>query len=568
MSGPGGAGGGGTRPVARRRWCGRLLLPALLLGCPDRDSASQADAEDRATTPAPSEPEAFRRRAHEQALAALRAEAPFALRRLDPVAAAEVEGTPLHPPRFGPSARAARREALAEVQRQAEGIRAELLSPPDAVVLRVLLRALERGEQHLRRPPWRDDPRALVHAVEPYLHALRRRIAAGECDDGCGLAELGPALREGLAELGAASEPAAAAAHEDLAALRQALPGWVEGLPATHPLVTAVPAVQATLVELEATLGRVIAALPTATEVAWDVPVAPAKDGAWKRRPARWGATRLRQVLAHEEAYGLDPRVLLERAEGTLMRLGAMIDRDARAHAEAKAKASERPPLPRPPFRPLGPAACETAWAPLQAWARAQGQVPALDCDTALHGLPRDPAPTDDALVLHLVEHGLVEPTRASVVAATGVDVALVRGRAAPLAQGLVLQIAITAGSGHRGAELLVLDRARERLCLAAAAVWIHGELGEVDALVPRLTAHGCTDVPALVAEAEARPRAALHGLGLLLLGEGPADAAALDRYWWAPMGLVRDLAIPPVPRPEPTPPVTVEAVAPADATD
>lgn len=530
---------------------------AVALGCPSADEATPPAREELATAPsAPVSPEAFRRQAHGRALEALRREAPAVLRMLDPVAAAEVEGTPLRPPGFGASARAERRTALARVERDAAEISGSLLSPADAVVLRVLQTAFEREQQRLRRPPWRDDPRALVHAIEPYLQALRRRLAAGECDDGCGLGQLGPALRDGLGELGSAAVPTVAAAREDLRNLGAALPGWLRGLPPEHAAVTAAAELPTVLRELDQTLARVEAALPEAEPVAWDRPVAPARDGGWKRRPARWDAAQLRRVLEDEEAHGVEPARLFARAEATVARLRAMIERDGAVPGEAS-------PLPRPFDGP----ACEAAWAPLRAWAEAQGGalVPELDCATALRELPR-PSPADPAVVLHLVEHGLVGPSRRAAVAATGVDVALVRGRAAPRAQGLVLAIAITAGSGRRDAERLALDQAHGLACLAATAVWIHGELGPVEALVPRLQAQGCGDVKALVAAAEARPRAALEGLGLVLLGDGPADAAALDRYWWAPMGLVRDLALPPAPPPEVQPSVSIEAVAPDDA--
>jgi hypothetical protein len=142
------------------------LASVLLLGCPGPDppDAGQPATRDSATTPAAPDPE-FRRQAHTKAFEALREAAMPALRQVDPVAAAEVEGMPLHPPSFGAAARATLREALDEAQRQAEGIRPGLLSPEDGVVLRTLGHALGRGRHRLERPPWRDDPGALVDAM-------------------------------------------------------------------------------------------------------------------------------------------------------------------------------------------------------------------------------------------------------------------------------------------------------------------------------------------------------------------------------------------------------------------
>ncbi len=126
-------------------------LALALLGCPGsgQDGEGEGAPASKATntTPAAPDPE-FRRNAHAKALAMLREAALPALRRQGPVAAAEVEGTPLHPPGFGPAARAGLREALDAATRQAEGLRAELLSPADGVLLRVLSHAIERG-RHL-----------------------------------------------------------------------------------------------------------------------------------------------------------------------------------------------------------------------------------------------------------------------------------------------------------------------------------------------------------------------------------------------------------------------------------
>ncbi|MFO0637557.1 MAG: hypothetical protein U0168_32435, partial [Nannocystaceae bacterium] len=62
-----------------------------------------------------------------------------------------------------------------------------------------------------------------------------------------------------------------------------------------------------------------------------------------------------------------------------------------------------------------------------------------------------------------------------------------------------------------------------------------------------------------------AHPRASLGGLGLWLLALGPADAVALEAFWWLPLGLVIDAARPPR---EPDTPVEskVEPLTPAPA--
>lgn len=538
--------------AGRARWPRALLLLGLCGGCPS-DSATTPAVDDSSSTPASaSDSDDFRRKAHADALGRLRTAALPALRRLDPVAAAAVEGAPLRPPRFGATARSELRPELERATTEAEGIDPRLLAPTDRVVLRTLQTGLSRGFLRLGRPPWRDDPGAVLYALAPYLQELSVRLAAGECEhDGCGIEQLAPALRAGFGGIGSASPATVSAAREDLAALSVQLEGWAHGRAAQHPVVRARPDLRATLDELDAELERAAAALATATELPWST-VAPRADAAeWKRRPARWTAARLTQWLTDEEAYGHPPRALLDGALAAAARMSAMVERESAQPDDSAAIA-----------RPFDAAACAEAFAPFEAWVKAQaGHLRAeLDCAALLRELPES-TPDDPALVLRMVDRGIIRPSREALVAATGTDVALVRGQAAPAAQRTTLRVAITAATRYRGAELRAVEHARHDACLAAVAVWIHGQLGTDDELRALLAAPGCGDADELVAAAEARPRTALLGLGLVLLGLGPADAAALDRYWWAPLGVVRDLAMPPADPVEGVAPVAIESL-------
>ena len=92
----------------------------------------------------------------------------------------------------------------------------------------------------------------------------------------------------------------------------------------------------------------------------------------------------------------------------------------------------------------------------------------------------------------------------------------------------------------------VALVEAQRSACMAAAALWIHGELGSDEDLGKRLKEHCGFEEPAhWIAAAEARPMAALAGLPLSRLGMGPADVVPLERYWWAPSGLLDVLARP-----------------------
>ncbi|MCA9652732.1 MAG: hypothetical protein KC501_22635 [Myxococcales bacterium] len=511
----------------------------------------EGGAEASPSSPTPPPDDAFRRKAHATALSRVRTAILPVLRRLDPVAAAQVEGTPLRPPGLDVASRASLRTELEPADDEANGIDEAWLDPLDAVVLRAMQTTLARGHLYLRRP-WRDDPRAVLFALEPYLEELGRRIPAGECDaDGCGLDQLGPMLRAGFEQVGSASLPTVSAAREDLAALAAQLDRWGAGRPAEHPVAAALPSLRAVIEELDAGLEAAAIALPTAEELPWSSVVPSAEPSAWKRRPARWGAAKLTEWLTHAEAYGHPPKALFDGARTAAARMGAMVEREGGQPDASTA-------LPRP----FDLAACRAAFAPFESWVKGQATHlhGELDCEAVIAELG-PAAPDDAAIVLRIIDRGIIDPTRAAAVRATAPDITMLRGRMAPAAERTTLQVAITAATGWRGAELRAIEEARHDACLAAVAVWIHGELGPTEELARSLDGLGCGSPEPLVAAAEARPRAALRGLGLLLLGLGPADAAALDRYWWAPAGLVRNLALPPGPAVETPPEVEIQPI-------
>lgn len=524
------------------------------VGCPSSSTEPAADgappassSNDSAPTPADA---SFRREAHAKALGRVREAILPSLRALDPVAAAQVEGVPLRPPRFGATARAELRAQLEPAGREADGIEDAWLGPLDVVVLQAMRTTLARGFLRLRRPPWRDDPRAVLYALAPYLQELEVRIPAGRCDeDGCGIDQLADVLRAGFGEVGSASPATIAAARDDLRSLGAAIDGWAEGRAPEHPVAVAAPALREALAELDAALTDGEAAVASAEPLPWSTVVPKARPGEWKRRPERWSAEALSEWLTHEEAYGHPPRALFDRARATAARMHAMVERES---GQPDASAS----LPRP----FDAAACAEAFAPLDAWVRGQsGHLRSeLECEAVVRELG-DETLDDATIVLRLIDRGIIDPTRLGAVRATAPDIAMLRGQAAPAAQRTTLRVAITAATKQRAAELRTIEDARHEACLAATAVWIHGELGSEAELTPLLQGQGCGPLAALVAAAEARPRVALRGLGLLLLGMGPADAAALDRYWWAPAGLVRDLALPPAPPIQEPPPVQIE---------
>ena len=552
------------RRSAVRRWGAALLIAGLTAGCPDPPKDPPPAAEDSkppvedGTTPF-DERDGFVRDAHVKALSSLRTVALPALRLIDPVAAAQAEDEPLRPPSFGPSLRVPLRKPLGEAQREAAGIDHSWLPPEDGVVLRTLQTGLTQGFQQVTRPMWRDDPSAVLYRLEPYVDALTRAAAAGQCDEGCGIDALASTIEAGFNEVGSGTVPTVQTARRELKGLGERLAGLTRGpegdRPPTHPLVKAQAELTATLARIDGELAKAEAALPAAPQVEWSSVLPRTEASAWQRRPEQWGKDRLREWLTIYEAFGHAPNELFERALQTAARLSAMKARDAVAPDESAAIA-----------RPFDAAACEQAFAPIQEWTTAQPThlKVELDCEAIVRELGPDPG-SDAEVLLAIIDRAIIDPTRLAQVKGTGVDVALVRGRAAAPAQRSTLQVAVTAATQHRAAELLSLSRTHEGICRAATALWVHAELGSTEQLAEKLAPHGCGDVATLVDAAKAHPLAALEGLGMMLLGLGPADAAALDRYWWAPMGLVRDLAIPPAPSLEVPPSMKVEELKPGE---
>jgi hypothetical protein len=127
--------------------------------------------------------------------------------------------------------------------------------------------------------------------------------------------------------------------------------------------------------------------------------------------------------------------------------------------------------------------------------------------------------------------------------------------------------LAVVTGLADPGARALALRDAADALCRTATALAVHAALyegaeptgpsGLAAALGP---ACDHRPVDAWIADALARPRASLDALGLTLLGLGPADVVALERYWWLPIGLVVPTARPQAPtKAEPTTKALVE---------
>jgi hypothetical protein len=498
-----------------------LVLALLGTACPTPDPVAKQDL------PAVDTKAEFRAEAQREALDLLLPLTVSALTLHDPVAASTRDRTaiPRLPP-VAPGRTEPLRKHVDAAWTEAEGIRADLMPAAPAVLLSLCRFALSRArDQLLRRRPWRDDPTWIVVELDRVIEALEHDAADGTCD-ACppALQALAEDLDLTLKDLGAASEPSTTAAADDLLALA----ARVARLPDATPTATA-------LQDAATHLRAVAAALPRAPAWTHGKPAAPAKTPAEVARlPARIPASDLRRRLEVAEDRDEAPRDLFTALGPTLARLHAM---------------AESRPDKRDASEPgtVDAARCEQAWAPIRDHVATQPALAhaSLDCNVAVRRLA-DRTLRDAELTVALVDLGVVDPIRAARRSEEPPLVALVSGRIAPASQRHAFRLAVLAGLNDDAALLVALDEARAAACLAATALWIHGELGTDSELAPRLEQR-CPERPAAdwIAAAEARPMQALHGLALDRLGRGPAEVVPLDRYWWAPIGFVSLLAQP-----------------------
>jgi hypothetical protein len=273
------------------------------------------------------------------------------------------------------------------------------------------------------------------------------------------------------------------------------------------------------------------------------------------RLPDRWDVATWKRALEREQGVHAEPARLMADVVATLARLQAMIDRSpATDPSRPTAVTRER---------------CAAGWERLAVHAAASEALShaTLACDSFV--AQHDTALSDEDLAIALAYEGIVVPTRRARRREVEASLALVGSRATARAHAHALTISVLTTAGESAAARRALSIARDDVCRAGAAVWIHSGSGPDDAL-PEQLGPACDHrkTAAWIADVVARPRAAWDGLGLVLLGASPADALALHRFWWAPLGLVIPLARPPQPseaqpdESQPAPP-TIEELEP-----
>jgi hypothetical protein len=512
-------------------WSCAVLL--CLSGCPSEDTS--------AATPTPSSRGAFTERAHREAFERGRTLAETALAQADPFAAWSSRRGPLAAPRLSATTLIRPREAARTARREIRDIDPTHLEPEQVVVLRVLDFALRRLERRAHgRPPSRTDPGHVVEGLRFFIAAIEAAAATGAPDLATALASIPSEARAAGHDLGAASVPALEAAIDDLEALATRLDRLGETAPEQRD---AAHAAASSLRALARRWSEAMGALPAARQVAWNARIAPGGDATGLARlPERLGREALVERLRDEEASAEPIGRALEQLGRVIMRLRMM---ESKVEA-SPADAPEAPSIER----------CEAAWSRVRQWAEKADLAPPdpPSCTFIVRELD-DRMLTSAELLLTVARRAWIDPWSAKHRLDTGTAVALVEGRIAPVSHRLAASIAAGSGIGDPSALRLALVEARHAACLAATALWIHGELDDEQALRARLE-EGCPERPAdaWIAETLARPHRSLQGLGLALIEPGPAAVAALERYAWAPLGLVPVLADPELATPPPTP--------------
>jgi len=476
---------------------------AALTGCPRDDPGPPAPAED---TPA-EKTHALQTEAQREALRRL-VPAFSKLAALEhPVTHATRMGTAPRMPPLSAAERGALHDAMDAASKEADGITPRLLEPADraaAIAARFAINRVRDG--YTRQAPWVDDPTWVTREAGLVVSALETASRrAGRCEH-CAhslpaLAEAMQAAAPLLAQTSAPRATAAAADARALAARLRALPG---------------PPDDAAALALEG-FADAVETLPT-------------------RAPTRLGPQTLQRQLEVEENVAVPP-------VDAFKSLG-------RAVATLAGMAKKRPPAPRGTPTAVTGERCEAAWASIEPLLDAQQALSAEGFACASFTAGAGTATFDDiGLTIEIVDTALVHTQRLRSQQALPEGIASLGGHIARSSQSQALRTALLLGTpALEAAAAHALEAELDAACLAAAALWVHGELGSDEDLDKRLSPHCPQETSSYILRAEARPRQAVEGLGLARVAQGPAGVVPLDKLWWLPLGLIDLIAKPPAP--------------------
>ncbi len=454
---------------------------------------------------------------------------------------------------FGPAAIPAltlgERTQLAELVDAAELALGEIdevhLEPSSVVILRVVRFSITALNDELeRRPEFRQDPTAPMRVVTEVLDELEYRLVQDDCDASCEAlaSELASALPASRSQLAAAS-PAATRRAEMLAAQlarRSSELGERPLLDRHAKLRDGLGELATALDDHAGWLAALSEALPNAkaTHVwtAKPAPIHPGGVGEIERLPDVLGRQALSRRLVVEERIILNPESDVARVAGHVHRWKAL------------RRELVGDPVPTEAPAPVDVARCEAALARIDAGlAKVEAVEPAkLDCERYV-ALLGDRQRNEAALVLELLDYGVIEPQRRALRGAELPEIALVTGQWSTKVHTHLRRVMLLAQIAEPAALELAIDQGTEALCLAEAALWVHTELGLPTAARDAVGAKCAVldDGEPLLDSILGDPRGALTGFGLSLIGDEPARMVGFDRFFWAPLGLMQTLATP-----------------------
>ncbi len=476
------------------------------------------------------------REAHREAMARLIEDAIGPLERADPIGAATIGRGSLGLPPLALGDRSAVQGVFDPIWAQANEIDESALEPADVIVLRTIRFALGRMHDDLvRRPKLRSEPLVAVRAIEELVDALLGSSLSGSCSD-CArafeeVARVLPSVDQQLAEASLAQ-----AEH----ARRRTL-ALIERLDAvgSRPGIggPALDKAKAALREHEARLATLIASLPDAPVGDWTSTSSGPRPAGIRRLPDVLGERALVRMLGSEERLDEPPA-----------RLWALTKAHVRRWTTMRAELVGPEPIVDPPG-PVDLQRCSAALDRLRTGLAAIPEIrpPELDCQTWL-AIRGDRARSEGELVLELLDDAVIEPQRRALRAQELPTIALIRGQWSGEVHRHLRRVMLLARLDERAAKARALDEGRRALCLASAALWIHARLGPADE-VQLVLGPECADLGSAQEVTQmvlGDPRGALTGLGLALIGDEPAAMAGFERFWWAPLGLMRTLATPP----------------------
>lgn len=517
------------------------VVLSLGLACKtDPPPQGEGGEDDSATKKNPEEVDAQRRENHQAAFQALVPATTDALVLANPTAASSVGIGDLRPRPTSLGERERLNDAFKGASRESGDIDGGLLEPREQIVLRTMRFALDRmNDQLSRQLPARTDATYTPWGLGELIDEVEYRALQGDCA-GCpeAIETLGPALHSVAADLTATSPAGIEAGMEDLDALVVRLERLEQRVTEPEPMHAATQGAIAAARETRTKLAEIRDGLGDAPEHAWlDRPPLRQKGERIRRLPNRLGGRALVRRLEVEEALPVPLEGLLDAVKKNLARYKGMREPFADAVGTAGKAA------------PVDAARCQATWERIQDKVLRQTggfEDLTVDCE-ALARVSRGENLDDAQLLLRVTDLAVVEPVRRGFRASQDPAISLTTGRWAPSAQRSIRRVMLLTPLADAAVMTRILDDGERDLCLAATALWIHGEMGDDETLTSWLDLHCKLHKPEeWIAQAEARPRQSLTGLGLASLTEQPASMVGIDMFYWAPLGVIPLLATPP----------------------